>query len=92
MEKGHYIYEVFTYDLWGNPKDGFQVNDVYSTGIRDLVICEDAKDKDVIRYLKKAGVLNPKDHFKSFDIFGEPDYALYIEKNGIPVCELQAMN
>jgi hypothetical protein len=31
---------LHTYDVWGNPKDGYEVNDVYNQGEHDLDLSE----------------------------------------------------
>ena len=43
-----YTHEILTYDVWGNETDGWEVNDVFRTGLR-VAVPVDASDSDVIR-------------------------------------------
>lgn len=43
------------FDVWGNPLDGYQVNDARSAGTID--IADNATDADIIRALKERGLL-----------------------------------
>ena len=88
------LYEVINYDVWGNKRDGFEVNDAHYTGL-DVFIHEYDRDKDIIRALKEAGFLNKACRYSSFEVDGEWGYSLYINKitddvGGLyPVCELR---
>lgn len=33
------LWEVWTYDVWGNAKDGFEVNDRYCQARKHLIVC-----------------------------------------------------
>lgn len=37
-DKVQTTWELRTYDVWGNPKDGYEVNDTYSAGSIDLAL------------------------------------------------------
>ncbi len=41
---------IYTYDVWGNEDDGFDVNDVFTYGTYDL---EDASDEGIIAFLNE---------------------------------------
>ena len=90
-------YEIYDYDVWGNPKDGYEVNDVYSTGI-EIEIPDEATDEQIIKQLKNVGFLRKGLHARSFSIDGEPEYSLYVESNArrlgglCPICELRNIN
>ena len=75
-------YEVITYDVWGNAKDGFQVNDVFRTG-RTIELDENASDYAINRTLGVRGVAWT----------GVPEFTLYgeLKRNGRPALELQAI-
>jgi hypothetical protein len=85
-------YKVYTYDLWGNERDGFEVNDVYGT---DLIaeINEDMTDKQIIQELKGIGLLKKTCKDSEFHIYGDFNYELYIEYPEFkPLCELRLIN
>lgn len=89
MKKKFRNYEVIGFDVWGNEKDGYEVNDAYHTG--DYVTLPlEASDADIIRAVKQAGQVRSNFRTKSFRIDGEPEFALYIEHDRLgPVCELR---
>ena len=76
-------YRVYTYDLWGNSRDGFEVNDVYRTGTI-VDIADDTSDRAINRRIGAHGV--------TWD--GEHGYTLYgtAKSNGRPVCELRPVS
>jgi hypothetical protein len=84
-------YEVWTYDVWGNPRDGFWVNDRFRAG--SVTLDSDASDADVIRALKDAQVINARSRITSFEIQGN-DQVIHVNKITLdvggyyPVCEL----
>lgn len=69
-------YRVWTYDVWGNPKDGFTVNDRFKQNT--ITFDSDSSDAHIIRLLKREGYINNKCRFSSFSFDGEPDYTLYL--------------
>lgn len=81
-------YEVISYDVWGNARDGFEVNDVRRTGV--IVSIEDTDtDATINRKLARAGITGAQR--VAWD--GEPGMALYGEykRNGRPAAELRAV-
>lgn len=48
------------FDVWGNAKDGWEVNDS-CIEFNDLHITEDATEKDILNYLKEIGFLTTSD-------------------------------
>ena len=73
-------YEIITYDVWGNAKDGWEVNDAYRTG-RHVRIRPDASDYAINRAVGLRGV--------QWD--GDPEYGLYgtFKRTGRPALELR---
>lgn len=67
-----------------------RVNNVFLAE-RDIVIEENASDRDIIKLLKRKGVINPKCRYASFQIDGEKDFVLYITycPKWYPICELR---
>jgi hypothetical protein len=86
MEKKNY--RLYTYDVWGNEKDGYEVNDCFKTS-EVYEIDNDLSDKDLIKSLKTQGLIKKGIHAKSITIDGEPDYTFYFEYKGRPEFELR---
>lgn len=86
-------YQLWSYDVWGNKKDGFEVNNRY----RDCIveIPEDAIDREIIKIIKKAMGLKRGFPYAYFEVDGEPEYTLYVNYTSstfggwYPVCELE---
>jgi hypothetical protein len=80
-------YRLYTYDLWGNEEDGYQVNDVYRTG--DTVdIDDDTPDATVIAMLETAGILEPG--ACEVSPIGDGGIIYIEDANGNPCCELRS--
>lgn len=63
--------------MWGNERDGFEVNDVYpSRG--SITIPVDATDDEIITALKKEGFIGRNIRASSIEIDGELEYTLYV--------------
>lgn len=84
------VYEVFDYELWGNKKDGFEVNTTYSHG--DFGIAEDCSDKELIEGLKKHLGFKQGLPVKNFNVSGDERFIIveyYSRRMGfVPVCHL----
>lgn len=82
---------VWSYDVWGNQKDGFQVNDRYEiatyTDPKNDSIFQ-AKDADIISFLKNEGHLVKGTHLSSFEIEGDGEQYLTIDYKGRPLMEV----
>ena len=89
-------FEIIQYDVWGNPQDGFEVNNSFSTGIF-IDINENDTDKTILKKLKEVGFLKKTAKFNCFEINNDIFFeALYIDhvtiKDGIyPFCELRRL-
>ena len=65
-----YTYSVHGLDVWGNKKDGYEVNDVYpSSGT--ITIPVDATNDEIIAALKKEGFIDRNIRASSIEIDGE---------------------
>lgn len=57
-------YSTFTlinyFDVWGNEKEGYEINN-QCIECDDLIILDDASDKDILNYLKDSGYLKTSD-------------------------------
>jgi hypothetical protein len=82
---------VWKYDTWGNQKDGFEVNDRYELATYNEPEKESifqAKDADVIGFLKNEGHLAKGTHLSSFRIEGDGDRYLTIDYKNCPIMEI----
>ena len=64
-------YKIVDYfDVWGNPIDGWEVNDL-TTVEEDIVIAEDSTDEEIIDFLIQIEYLKPEArenvHLESYD-------------------------
>jgi len=85
-----YTYRFYTYDVWGNEKDGWEVNDVFrSSGTIELP-AEPHSDRELISWLKGAGWIKENIRFSNVEVEGEPEHTLYISYKGKPEFELRA--
>ena len=75
-----YEYKVISYDVWGNARDGFEVNQAFNTG-ETVHLPENASDRLINRRLGIRGV--------SWD--GDEDYTLFgtLKRNGMPALQLE---
>lgn len=74
------------FDVWGNAKDGYEVNN-QCIEFADLVIADDATDKDILNYLKEIGFLTTSD-MRKLMIENLGDYIEISKKDRYPICGL----
>jgi hypothetical protein len=79
-------YREYTYDVWGNHREGYHVNDVYRGGV---VTIDD--EKDLIKEFRKVGLLRKGVQSYRVGIEGEPGATWYVTdlKTGRPAFELR---
>lgn len=83
-----YNYRLYNYDVWGNAKDGYDVNNVFNTG--EVYELDDTwTDKQIISELKKQGAINKRAKNSLIRIDGEFEYSLYFEYKDKPEFELR---
>jgi hypothetical protein len=84
--------QILTLDVWGNPLDGFDVNNIYESGFFITDVPEDFRERDMIAALKLVGFLAPRARYDQFSITGD-NGAYYVEhrKHG-PVCEIRELD
>lgn len=71
-KRDHYRVKVFSLDVFGNSKDGFEVND--RSHSCDMMIPVDCTHKELIRLLKRKNLLNKHSHFNSYIVDWFNDY------------------
>jgi len=86
-------YKLINYDVWGNKKDGWQVNDAHYTGIL-IELPDNFTDLQVKQALYRSGFTSKGILPAKISIDGEPNYSLYINLEakqycGKPLCELR---
>lgn len=64
-------YKLYSYDVWGNEEDGFEVNDIYPTGMEIELEDEEDNDEEMLRALIEVDFL--KYTCRSGDIIFEND-------------------
>jgi hypothetical protein len=80
------------FDVWGNKRDGWEVNNLCSEG--NIEVPEELTDKQVLTALKDVGFL--KNHVRTnmltFDYL--PDFGVEIrqKKDDQPICRIEYIN
>jgi hypothetical protein len=84
-------YQLIEYDVWGNQRDGFEVNQSFYTD-QYADIPEGASDAEIVRILKDEGIIKKSARASSVEIEGEEGYDLYFKHRptGRPEFELRA--
>jgi hypothetical protein len=97
-------YEIWTYDVWGNAEDGYEVNDrynqerqavmeipprTYNQGTESQFTCFTPSDKQILAFLKEYGILKETCTLDDIEIDGT-DKSFYAResKDGYPLCEV----
>lgn len=80
-------FELIDYDVWGNKKDGYEVNSAFHT--RQYYTIDDTwDDRRLIKELKKQGCIKKGVHVNSIGINGD-EFTIYFEYKGRPDFELR---
>lgn len=90
VKRKMHTYDVHGLDVWGNEREGFEVNDVYPSQGK-VKIPEGASDDEIVRALKAEGFIDRNIRMASVEIEGEVGDFLYIgeAKTNKPVYELR---
>lgn len=88
--KSYNKWTVWSLDVWGNHKDGYEVNDRSKRG--SVLIPVDSSDRAILRILKLANHLNKNSKYASFRTDGD-DSIINIDwnKTGEPLLTLEVM-
>ncbi len=90
-------FQLFSYDVWGNAKDGFEVNSIFATKRVEIIMCK-REDFNTGSPSLEFSVYEPTDMqlSRAFNITGgEWDgcegraYYCYSKRNGKPLCEVR---
>jgi hypothetical protein len=81
-------FKVYSLDVWGNKRDGFEVNDRSQCG--SVMVPIDLNDRDIVKALKNNDLLAKRVHVKSFRIDGD-EHGLNIDasKTSEPIYQLE---
>ena len=84
-------WQIISYDVWGNEKDGWDVNAAYATG-QYIALPADFTKKQLLSALRRAGLIKPRlrssrigiesherDIYISDNKTGRPEFALRLE-------------
>lgn len=77
-----------SYDVWGNKKDGFEVNQVFYTDEYVNIPNVVKSDKALITYLKNQGFIKSSAKRNLIELDGHEDI-IYFSYNGKPEGELR---
>jgi hypothetical protein len=84
-------FDIWSLDVWGNQREGFEVNDRHLIGI--CTLRDDALAREVCLELKALGVLAKNAQFRSFEIEWHDERSATIShrRTGEPCFELEAL-
>lgn len=80
-------YRLISYDVWGNEKDGYEVNQAFYTDER-YTLESDWTNEQVIKALRKQGCLKKYIRTRCIEIDGD-DKTMYFNYKGRPEFELR---
>jgi len=76
------------FDVWGNEKDGYEVNNS-SIEFDDLIILDNAKEKEILNYLVSIGFLTTSDRRKVRIVDNGDFLEIEAVKNNYPIGRLE---
>jgi len=77
------LYEIISYEVWGNPKDGWEVNDAHYTDSK-IEIPENSTDLEILNLLKGGGLVKDDITLNDISIDGESEYSFYVNDDRQP--------
>ncbi len=80
-------YRLISYDVWGNEKDGYEVNQAFTTS-EYYELDDNADHTGIIKALRKQGCLKKGVRAKLIEIDGD-DKTIYFSYKGRPEFELR---
>lgn len=80
---------VFCHDVWGNAKDGWQVNDNFKL-TDELILEPNPTDRNIMEALKKYSLLGKHCQLRWLSFYGDDTSIIYVEQasNGYPLFTL----
>ncbi len=82
-------YKVVSYDVWGNERDGYEVNAAYNTSL-SIDVDDIDNDEAIVEALVEIGYLDARVNADDISITGD-EYCLYLldTHSSYPLGELQ---
>jgi len=80
-------YELIELDVWGNARDGYEVNQAFHTN-QFYDIDPDWSDERLVKELKKEELIKKRIHKNSIEIGGD-EFSIYFDYKGKPEFELR---
>ena len=80
-------YEIINLDVWGNEKDGYEVNDAHYTG--EFVEIEDINNDSEILKAVEFFLIDPKNNCYVDNISSETNIYINDNRDDLPLIELQ---
>ena len=80
-------FRQYNYDVWGNPKDGYDVNDIFRTSFV-YELDPNLPNNELIKVLKKEGCIKKRVWAKSIEVGGDETWITFDYK-GKPEFELR---
>lgn len=81
-------WRVYSYDVWGNAKEGYDINNVFRTNEIIPIPYEVESNEEFIKYLRKIGFFRKSVKTKYVEIDGDEE-SLYFSYKGRPEFELR---
>jgi hypothetical protein len=81
------IWKLYSLDVWGNAKEGYEVNDRYH--LDNLELSDNATEKELVKILKSMDYLKKTVKMKQLKIDWDEDYTtIDSAKTGKPLFQL----
>lgn len=79
------------HDVWGNAKDGYEVNNL-AVVEEDIYISDDASKDDILRLLKRIGYLKKSLRHCDIEVWDNFDMIeLFRKRDMYPICRLESI-
>jgi hypothetical protein len=87
------IYRLVDYfDVWGNKRDGFEVNNL-SVVEDEIYISEDSTNKEIVQFLKRIGYFKKSVRMNMVDVYNDGEFIEFFQKkDGMPIGRLEVAN
>ena len=81
---------IISYDVWGNDKDGYEINDSYVWESGAEFNLDWDSDHDIVKFLKSIGFLAKHVKVSDLEFDGDVDYVTITRsRDAYPLCEVR---
>jgi hypothetical protein len=79
------------FDVWGNKKDGWEINNLCEENAGELFLHEECTHKDILQKLKEVGFLKSTTRMNQlvFEGLGDFGVEIYQKKDMQPICRIE---